>query len=158
VLGTDRIKGAFAALFRASVPRLDYFGRYRAKVVADSANGLLDVLPDDDRIPSMGGVPLRMGGPGMSVIVKAGAYVNVGWNGGDPASPFCEAWDSGDDSAIQIVIKASQGIFLGDGPAPNGALVHLIDGVLTGRTIEPILGVPYASLGGSSAFVAAKKE
>jgi hypothetical protein len=153
----DRLKAAFFALFRASVPRLDYYGWYRAKVVDKSSNGLLDVVPDDPRIPPMGGVPLMLGGPGMKVEVRPGAYVMVGWSGADPAVPVAQAWDNGDGSAIKITIVADK-IFLGGKDiAEGGDLIPIQDGVVHGQGVDPFTGAPYAALGNTSKVVTVKR-
>lgn len=151
MLFPDRLKRAFYALFKASVPLLDYFAMYRAKVVADSSNGLLDVVPVDPRVPSMGGIPLRQGLPGATVSVRSGSYVMVGWSSGNPAEPYCALWDGGETDAIRITIVANS-IELG-----GSALDPIRDGLVHGSGISDYSGLPYWQLGNASSVVRGKK-
>ena len=116
------MKRAIFALFKASVPRLDYYATYRARVVQfNDADQTIDVVPDDQRIPSMGGIPFRHGAPGTTVkmpIVNPGTSVLIGWSGGDPSAPFAESWGGG-ETVAQITQVAAEIILGGTGAQPT---------------------------------------
>lgn len=93
----DRVKGPLLALVKHALSRVDYYALYRARMVAQSADMTkLDVIPDDSRIPPMTGILLRHGVPGLKVQVAPGAFVLVGWSGGDPSRPYCQLWEGGE--------------------------------------------------------------
>lgn len=151
MLYLDRMKRAFFALFKASVPRLDYFTLYAAKVITQS-DDLFDLLPDDPRIPSMGGVPIRHGLPGVTIKVPPGSTVLVGWENGDPSRPYCALWQGGEGNVTRITIVANVIELGGEG------LIPLQDGVVHGTGVDPFTGVPYFALGNTSAVVSVKKQ
>jgi hypothetical protein len=157
VLGNDRLKAAWQALVRSSFPRIDYFGWYRAKVVDDSEDGFLDVVPDDPRIPPMGKIPLMLGGPGMKVEVREGTYVLVGFSGGDPSAPVCQAWDNGDGSAVKITIVADKIYLGGKAVEEGGDLITGMDGFVHGRSNDSFTGAPFFALGATSKKVMGAK-
>lgn|GEM_PF-6259250 len=156
----DRLKRALYALFKASVPRLDYYARYSGRVVRQPSPGSLDVQPDDPRIPSMGGVPLKNGIRGLTMDVPPGSSVMIGWENADPARPYCESWAGGETDTISITIVADKitlGSEAGAEPAAKGqtlqsylnalaaALVahtHPVSGPLAGPSVP--LAVPGA--------------
>ena len=98
----DRIKEPLLKIIRSAMRPIDYYALYRARLVAQSGNKV-DLQPDDSRLPPMAGVSLRHGLPGVSVTVSPGAYLMVGWDGGDPRKPYAELWEGGETvSEIQI--------------------------------------------------------
>jgi hypothetical protein len=99
----DRLKASLFALMRAASPRSEYGCLYLGRVVAQSADlRIVDVVPDDQRLPTMGGIELR-GEPGDTVdlrdpvtgSVPEGVSVLVGWENGDPSKPFSCLWRGG---------------------------------------------------------------
>lgn len=122
MLFNDRLKRAFYALFKASVPRLDYFGRYRARVIKfDHSSQTVDVIPDDPRIPSMGGVRVRNGIAGLNtemLNIAKDTTLLVGWSGGDPSVPFAESWGGG-ESVSRATLVADSIVLGGDGAEPT---------------------------------------
>lgn len=112
----DRLKDPLSAIVRGMLPGVDYLGLYRATVVRESIRGdnsmIVDVLPDDLRIPSMSAVRLKLGLPATTVQIVPGAHVGIGWEGGDPTKPFATTWDGGEADATQMTINAIQ-MFLG---------------------------------------------
>lgn len=101
----DRLKAALEGLLRAVLGRrLDYLARYEAVVVRQDGAGLLEVTPSDQRLPPLTRVPIRLGLPGTTVKVKAGARVILGFEAGDPRRPFADLWSP--DSLDEITISA----------------------------------------------------
>ncbi len=106
----DRTRAAFERAVRRALPRLDYLALYSARVVAQAADGSLDVQPDDARLPGMTGVPMRLFVPGATVRVGGGARVLVGFEQGDPARPVAHLWESG--ALARLRVDASERIEL----------------------------------------------
>lgn len=113
---TARISGTMKAIIEAIVgPRIDRCALYPGRVVAQGADGTLEVMLDDPRFASMTRVPLRTPVPGASVKVQPGARVLVGWEPereGHPHVPFASLWESGTlselviDAAVKVRISA----------------------------------------------------
>lgn len=78
-----------AELVRRELAPLDFFGSYVVKVVGQNADGTLEILSTDTRIPKMSKVPLRAP-PGVTEIrVAVGTLVVLEFDNGDPSKPFC---------------------------------------------------------------------
>lgn len=93
---TERgIAAAIGALVDNAVAHVDLFALYEAQVIKQSGN-TVDVQPKDSRLPGMSGVQLRHGLPAVSVTVAPGAFVLVGWDGGDPSKPYAALWGGGE--------------------------------------------------------------
>ncbi len=94
----DRLKAAWGRLTGSFTPQLDYLAFYRARLVAQSDDlTTVDVQPDRaDLLPPLSKIPLRVGIPGSTASVSPGAYVFVGWDGGDPQKAYAlPIWDGG---------------------------------------------------------------
>lgn len=99
----DRVRGAIDRLVQRALPGLDFLARYEARVVAQSAvDDTLELFPIDERIPPISAVPLRVPAPGFRVLVSPGARVLLGWDGGDPSKPFCEAFSTGTTTRLDV--------------------------------------------------------
>lgn len=110
---TDRMKAALVAIVEAVIgPRLDLRAAYRCRVVLQHADGTLDVVPDNQKIPSLTKVPIRYGAPGESAKVRAGAYVFVEFLEGDASKPCVRGWESA--SVIERTVTADM-LRLADG-------------------------------------------
>lgn len=94
--GLARMQGALDAIVRRYLVATLYLGLYPAKVVSqDPLTGLVDLLPEDQRVPSVSGVPVRHGIPGVKIAhVANGASVLLGFAGGQPDRPFATLWDA----------------------------------------------------------------
>lgn len=115
-----------------------YHKHYVCTVQSQHANGLLDVLPDDETIRGTGlsSIPIRHGLPGCTIEVAAGASLLLGFENGDPSKPYCALWESGLANVIRIDI--------GENPA---------DVARKGDTVEVLLppAVFSGTIGGSPA-------
>lgn len=78
-------------------PDLLRLGLYPSTVQVCAADGsTCDVRPLDARLPGLKNVPVRVSPPGSVAVVQQGAIVLLGWEGGDPARPYCApVWYSG---------------------------------------------------------------
>lgn len=97
-------------------PRIDRCALYPARVVAQAADGTLEVMLDDPRFASMTRIPIRTPVPGAVVKVQPGARVLIGWEPGrapaQPPIPYASLWESGTlselviDAAVKVRISA----------------------------------------------------
>jgi len=98
----DRVKGPLASFVRSLFPRLVYLGKWPSVVVQQSADGLLELRPDDESMPPLVGVPIRLGIPGASVKVASGSRVLLGFEQGDPRKPVAELWDASTATELRL--------------------------------------------------------
>jgi hypothetical protein len=158
----DAMKSAFAAFVRGLFPNIDALALYPCRVLAQNADGSLELQPDSDRLPGYSNVPLRLGLPGCSATVAAGARVLLGFENGEPSSPVAMLWGPASATALQ----------LGDGPAQPVVLAtalrtelnaiwaalaaHVHAGVTTGGGVSGVASVtPATSAIGSTKVTAA---
>lgn len=96
-------KALLLALVERALERTDYHAQYVARVVSQSADGTLSVVPDNDKMPPMTEVPIRYGVPGISAKVESGARVLIGFEGGDRRRPIATVWESAALTELRIV-------------------------------------------------------
>lgn len=94
-------------------PRLDPLALYPARVVSMGDDGTVDVKPDDARWGAgLAMVPIRHGLPGVSVRVRPGARVLLGFEAGDVRHPYCALWEPGSldtltvEASVSLTLKA----------------------------------------------------
>ncbi len=99
-----RLRGALERLVRWVTRDALFLGQYSALVVSQSADGSLDLLPDDPRLQAQGlqAVPIRHGLPGVKVKVPPGGRVLLGFDAGDPRQPYAALWHEGLVTEVQI--------------------------------------------------------
>jgi hypothetical protein len=114
---SDRWGVALDALVRHTMREVLWHARFPARVVRQNADLTLDLDPDDDRLPDLVAVPLRLPVPGATVKVAAGCRVLVAFEAGDPRRPIAEVWESG--TLNELVLAAATKIELG-GAASKG--------------------------------------
>lgn len=137
-----RLSRDFAAVGRGSLTPVDFLALYLG-TTKSQANQTFDIQPEDGRLPSMSGVPIRHGFPGLTVTVDNGATVLVGWRNGDPREPYCALWGGG---------ETVQSIMMG---AAN--LVAAQHGVVLAKCVDTFTGLPHFALAGTSLTVMAKE-
>ena len=98
----DALKESIRLIIDHAMRRVDYFALYPAKVVSQNADRTLELKPESSKLPQMSKVPIRLGIPGASVRVSAGARVLVGFENGDPKRPYAGLWDTA--SLVELVI------------------------------------------------------
>lgn len=131
-----------------------FLGQYVCTVQGQDADGLLSLMPDDEKVKGKGlpPVPIKVGLPGFKVKVPNGARVLLGWENGDPKKPYAALFDPNSVIEIQfadgtqaisrqgdLVVSGGKGLVVTllplpplppTGVAPNGAVVvgvpHLI--------------------------------
>lgn len=97
----SRILEGLSRLVAALTRRVDHLALYPCTVVAQRADGTLDLRAEDARIGSPASIPYRTL-RGLSVSVPAGARVLLGFEGGDPARPYAALWELGDATVIKV--------------------------------------------------------
>lgn len=79
---------------RGALPEQVYRSTYSATVVAQNANGTLELVVDDARLGGLSQVPYRLGVPGATVSVSKGARVRVAFDAASPALAYACDWDA----------------------------------------------------------------
>ena len=103
--------------------RVDFFAQYPCRMVAQNADGSLELRPDDVRLPAMSRVPIRYGIPDVVATVSPGARVLLGFEGGNPAHPVATLWESG--SILSLVLAGgTKGAARVDDSVACGAFVY----------------------------------
>jgi hypothetical protein len=147
----DRVLGAFHSIARGAIPDLDYKGTFPAMLLKQHSNRRrVDVAPVDPRLPRMVDIPLKVGVPGVEVVISPGHLVLVGWENGRPDRPYATLWDPGTNGTERITFHADK-IELG-----GTNLQPLMDGVVLGRAPCQFTGAPHHVTGGTSLVVLAK--
>lgn len=145
----ERLREELARFIRAATARLDLAVLYPATVRAQADDGSLTVEMDPGApVPSLVGVPIRHGLPGVTAVtVAVGARVRVGFDGAASTRPFAALWDAGNAARITfnggthraaregntVRVTIPIGAVLVDspsGPVPNAAPITL-DGTIT---------------------------
>lgn len=82
--------------------RVDYCALYSCTVVAQRADGTLDLAPETATMPAPQAVPIRYGVPGVRATVPAGTRVLLGFEGADPGRPVATLWELGDGVVLHL--------------------------------------------------------
>jgi hypothetical protein len=135
----DRIKRGLTRIVQAMLAPTDYHAAWPAKVVSQSAQGLLELVPDDPRLKSINNVPIRYGVPGVTATVRPGARVMLQFEQGDPSRPIATVWESA--SLISVTVKADK-VYIGDDTGDVRPIAR------TGDTVECIMP-PLCQVSGS---------
>jgi hypothetical protein len=102
--GGSRVSEDLAAFVdQRTASKIDYSRLYPAKVIRQSGDGTLEVLPDSPAIRGNGltGIPIRHGIPGVRVTVPPGGKVLLFFEAGDPKLPGAMLWP--DNSSVLSV-------------------------------------------------------
>jgi hypothetical protein len=138
--GSTGLGAAVDAVVRRALRRVDYLAHYPARVVSQSASGLLDLVPDDPRIPPCSGVPVRHGLPGVTVVVPAGERVTLAYEGGDPSKPVAVLWTSGTVTRIVVNGASARAAREGDDVTRSAQLQTWMSAVTTATGVTPFVG------------------
>jgi hypothetical protein len=163
----DAMKRAFFSLIRAANPT-DYLAFYKGRVVAASRVDdlqMVDVEPEDPRLPPMANVPLRLGIPGafVEIDLRQGperppdapkfkpTFVMIGWESGDPQKAYALLFNPG-SSTLRLSLAAEKIELGGEG------LVIPQEGAINGMAVDSFTGMPQWMLGNASTVVGVKKN
>lgn len=91
---------------RANLNALIYSRWYPCKVIAQEADGSLQLYPDDAIVRGNGltKIPLRLGLPGCKVVVAPGARVELFFENADPKKPACALSEQSSTAAFSFVL------------------------------------------------------
>lgn len=135
---SDEIKRGIQSIIRATFPNMDFLASYPCKILAQHANGSLDLQPDDTTIPGHQNVPIRYGIPGISAKVAVGGRVHLEFANGDPSHPVATIWEAATVTELDVdatLIKLNGGSAavgrVGDAVSPTAAMSAWITAVST---------------------------
>ena len=112
-MNQDRIKQPLLSFIKSAFSRIDYYAYYKCKVVSQSSDGLkVDLVPEDQRIPTLSNIPLRLGIPQAVAKFAPGAHVMLGWENADPSKPYALAGFSNDATLTMLEIGGSSAQFV----------------------------------------------
>jgi hypothetical protein len=146
-MSNDFLK-SFNALVDKRTARIDFLALYPARVVAQNADGTLELQPETQLLAGHSKVPIRHGLPGVTVKVQAGATVLLGFENGSNMRPFASLW--GPSALVELVLNGGvKHIALGeDVKAALDGLVaafnghtHGVSGAVTKTPDAPIAGL-----------------
>lgn len=169
----DRTSEGFAAVARAQFPRDLYARVWSGAVVAQNGQAF-DFQPDDPRLPSLSGIPLRLPFPGFTVAIDPTqtpravlAFANA-----DPSMPELHLWEY--PGMVSAVLSASQRISLvapavnlGGDPAAEPAvlgqsqlvaltmMLSVFQVAFSSLTPGPVTGGPVASFNAAAQAITA---
>ncbi len=91
---------------RANENALTYSRWYPCKVIAQGADGSLELYPDDEKVRGNGltRIPLRLGLPGCKVVVTPGSRVDLFFENADPKKPACALSEQSATAAYSFVL------------------------------------------------------
>jgi hypothetical protein len=115
----DRLKKSFGRLLAPLLFRLDYTRHYPATVVAQNADGSLELASDVPPIASLSKVAVAYGVPGISAVIASGGKVTVGFVGADPALPYVLVHDQASVTSLALLGGTKPVARLGDGVNVN---------------------------------------
>ena len=145
-------KAWFMAVVRAVMGHVAYFGQYPARIVSQAADGSLELVPDDARLPGCTRVPIRYGVPGISAKVKPGSLVLLTFEGGDPRRPVATVWDTNVlrelrvTAETKVVLDCPSVELGGDGGQPIARLGDIVEVIFpTMAVLTGVVGVPPAT-------------
>jgi len=130
---TDRFKRGLVAVIGAVVDKkIDALAMYPAKVVQQNADGQLECVTEDDRIGSIGPLPIRLGLPGAKVKIKSGARVLLGFENGDTRAPYAALWDTAELDELELLADTSFKVTAGQVELTPGGLPAARQGDMVG--------------------------
>lgn len=122
----DRIKAGLVQLIEGQTRRIDYLALYPCRVVAQNADGTLELQPDSAAVPSLSKVPIRLGVPGVKVKVAAGCRVLLGFEGGDAQRPAAFLWEYSGASLTEMAIGNNPTSYVALATATKSALDAIV--------------------------------
>lgn len=141
-----------ARFVRAVTARFEHAVLYPATVRAQAGDGTLALELDPGApVPSLVGVTIRHGLPGVTAVaVAGGARVRVGFDGADPSRPFAVLWDAGNATSLTFN-GSSRRVARTDDTTGNGVLAFgVAPGPAPGTTA---LSLTYTPPGGAPQVV-----
>lgn len=119
----DRLLESFTELVRRVMRSVKLHVRFLGAVVSQAADGSVGVKLDRGEVQGTDGVPIRVGLPGFTVKVPAGARAAVAFEEGDPTRPAVVGFDAGGPVTEVAFDGGTKGLARVDDTTANGHLV-----------------------------------
>ncbi len=117
--------------------RTVYRASYAATVVAQRADGTLDLVADDPTMGEILAVPFRLGIPGAAATIPEGSRVRVAFESASPAGAYAIAIDSDPEANKALsLVGDSCGYLSGTAPPGGGPVVFTLSSTATGNPGE----------------------
>jgi hypothetical protein len=129
----DPLHAGLVAFIKQTMRFVDYHKTYSGKVLVQRANGTLDVVPEDNRLPPLTSVPLRTNIPGSkfsNTAVAAGTQVKITFENGDPTD--YAAWMYEQGSGGKKIARVDDQVNCG-----TLTITAVGTGVLAGTYVDP---------------------
>jgi hypothetical protein len=96
VIPLDRQIAGLAAAARAQFPEVPFLKSYTGAVVAQRGGNSFDFVPDDDTMPGMSGIPMKLPFPGLSfnLVPGSSARAVIRFAQGSPSTPEIHLWEA----------------------------------------------------------------
>jgi hypothetical protein len=141
VTDLDRLKLLVRRFLAVLFVRLDYAKRYPATVVAQNADGSLELRSDVPALTSISKVPIRYGVPGITAKVANGGKVLVGFEDASGKLPYALVYDQASVTSIALLGGTQEVARLGDGCSILLPPTSIFTGtVTTGAGTAPFVG------------------
>lgn len=139
--GGNRVAEDIAAIIdQQTGTKIDFSRMYPARVVAQSADSSLELIPDSPTLRGNGlsGVPLRFGIPGLTAKIPPGGKVLLYFEAGDPKLPACCIHPE-NSAAIEMTLTLTSGLTI-NAPSVsiNGSVT--VAGILTALDVKTVAG------------------
>jgi hypothetical protein len=141
-LSSKLLEGLFR-LIDQRTRRLDYCALYPCTVVAQRADGTLDLQPETPALPAPQAVPIRYGLPGVRATVPTGTRVLLGFEGADPARPVALLWELGTGVVLYLNGGTARAAREGDDVTRTTAMatwMNAVSGALGIMTVPSVVG------------------
>lgn len=150
--GSDsQVSQMLRSVIREELRPTDFYRVFPGKVIQQRSDGSLDVMPDDDRLPPLTSVAVRVPIPGAKLTVPAGSRCDVVFENGNPAMPVAGTFGPGSgtrpitfkgaqvDVGTLLVTSVAMGVLSGSYTDPFGTVTTLATGTpipLKGKIVE----------------------
>jgi hypothetical protein len=159
----DRLMSAVESLVRRYTRRVDYAILYPCTVLADHGDMTLDLQPDNVFLPALTAIALWVGVPGLSVQVKPGAKVLLGFRDARPDQPYAALFGAGGLSTLTLTLDGPMVINVTGTATVNAAHLNLggPGGAGVARLGDPVQvtdpqgGIGIGTITGASSVVSA---
>lgn len=150
----DRVKSGLGDFVQAQFPDLLYRASYGGRVVLQRGANSFDFEPDDQRVPSMSGIPIKLPCPGFSLTLdpSQSPRATLMFDNADPSKPELHLWEAPGLAAAVVTAEeklsfAAPSVNLGADPAAD----QVIKGTSRTAAETPFLESLFAALTAAAA-------
>lgn len=157
MISLDRQKSGLGDFVQAQFPDLPYRASYGGRVVVQRGANSFDFEPDDPRVPSMSGIPIKLPFPGFSLQldVAENPRATLMFDNADPSKPELHVWEAPGLLSVDITAQEKASVVA---PAVNLGADPAIEQVIKGTTRlaeeVPMLEALFAALTAAGAAFA----